>query len=291
MSYHAFLACHITILLIALFVSTQSILTCKQYRPDTALKLYGPLSLANKYQMDDLRGRIITIIERDWPVTLAQWEKFNSRMDIILKSPDNICISNFMPEPASAIRLALECDVPKILPAAYYHLCRIHPTKIFTDERHANDNSRRTLYARWNLLSTESVALCLNAHMKYNEHSFHIRRLFTMTQQRDRDHHADGIGPENCRQILLRMCDAYFSAYSLKHDLLGSLSPFRSDSKTIRSDWGICERCATSLREEVEEIRSRLWNNLPLLFSLGKLSTIIIALLYESDLSRKDSRQ
>ena len=39
---------------------------CEQYRHDIAEGLYGPLSLAIKYQMDNLYKIIVATIERDW---------------------------------------------------------------------------------------------------------------------------------------------------------------------------------------------------------------------------------
>lgn len=67
------------------------------------------------------------------------------------------------PDPASAIRLARECDVPSILPAAFYQLAR---TDIDMDRLKRDDvqeNRARGRTARWDLMTGEDMVRLMHA--------------------------------------------------------------------------------------------------------------------------------
>lgn len=46
----------------------------KKHKTSTATVLHGPLRLATKYQMDSLRNRFASILQRDWPSSLQGWD-------------------------------------------------------------------------------------------------------------------------------------------------------------------------------------------------------------------------
>lgn len=91
--------------------------------------------MANKYQVDFIRQKIVARLESDWPQTISAWERLESEIstmgdqEIALGysgSPSRpLTLDNALPEPASAIRLARDCNIPSILPAAFYHLSRL----------------------------------------------------------------------------------------------------------------------------------------------------------------------
>jgi hypothetical protein len=87
----------------------------------------GPLKLATKYQVDALRDQIIKHLERDWPSTIDDWDRVDDETHkkqlAVLQSLDGV-----VPDPVYAILLARPCDVPQILPTAFYVLSR-QPTK------------------------------------------------------------------------------------------------------------------------------------------------------------------
>jgi hypothetical protein len=103
-------------------VRDYSFLLLHPYQVDTAYLVAGPLKLATKYQVDDLRARIITQLELDWPTTLDSWEKREDYMQKNRSGDDSASDIRAHPEPV--IRLALECDVPSVLPMAFYDLSR-----------------------------------------------------------------------------------------------------------------------------------------------------------------------
>ncbi|KIJ53536.1 hypothetical protein M422DRAFT_111693, partial [Sphaerobolus stellatus SS14] len=92
----------------------------EKLRLDTVSRVEGLLLFATKYQVDSLRKRIISHLEKDWPSTLEQWDK--NEEDNLLKEDE---FYKRYPDPASCIRLARMCDVPSLLLAAYYDLSRI----------------------------------------------------------------------------------------------------------------------------------------------------------------------
>ena len=74
---------------------------------------------------------ILSLLECDWPQSLRQWDNLEDEIAMLESSwmnqspPPSIHLDDCLPEPAAAIRLARECDVPNILPAAFYHLSRL----------------------------------------------------------------------------------------------------------------------------------------------------------------------
>ena len=235
--------------------------------------MFAPLSLAMKYQMDDLKTKIVTIIERDWPSTLKRWDVFSKRTEDLRKTPDLI-LADHMPEPASAIRLALICkELRKILPAAYNQLCTIHPTDAFETRQQIHYDQKHKTFARWSLLSPESITICLNARMQFNEKSNTFREIFMTIIRRlvlgNESHNAQTVAA--CRLGLLRMCDSFFSDYALHHDLLNSTLRFKQKPGTLTIDWEICKSCASEVSRSFDRKRVELWNDLPEIFNIGEL--------------------
>lgn len=102
--------------------------------PRTPDAVRSILLLANKYQVDSIRRRIIERLESDWPQSIQLWDRLEAEIEV-MKAPfydeygnaevDGLPMDDILPEPASAIRLARDCDIPSILPAAFYHLSRL----------------------------------------------------------------------------------------------------------------------------------------------------------------------
>lgn len=95
------------------------------------------LLMANKYQVDSIRQQIVERLESDWPQSYVDWQRQQAEVQVQLEYNKRIDeghfhytkpsrLDNAFPEPASAIRLARDCDIPSILPAAFYHLSRLN---------------------------------------------------------------------------------------------------------------------------------------------------------------------
>ncbi|TFY59753.1 hypothetical protein EVG20_g7669 [Dentipellis fragilis] len=122
-------------------------LSLRPYDPDTQLKVRPLLRMADKFQVDVLRDRIVAQLVSDWPQTIRQWDKLESEIQT---------------RPASAIRLARDFNIPEILGTAFYHLSRINIEHDWDSSRgvdkhgkpaRVSNHRRRT--ARWDLLEKE----------------------------------------------------------------------------------------------------------------------------------------
>ena len=52
----------------------RSLASATPFRQSTQDQLVGPLRLATKYEMEGLRGEIISALVLEWPKTLEQWD-------------------------------------------------------------------------------------------------------------------------------------------------------------------------------------------------------------------------
>ena len=91
------------------------------------------MKLASKYEMDVLRKRIVALVEDTWPCSFKQWLLFRAQINVIrdtYMAADRRLIygkdfSESVPEPAAAVRIARDFDIPSVLPCAYYTLACI----------------------------------------------------------------------------------------------------------------------------------------------------------------------
>lgn len=93
----------------------------KKHSPDTPLQVGGILKLTTKYGMLDLWERTISQLEEDWPTNLFCWDLLENEIDVCGATlrdhsyqddeDDFGIVDRRYPEPASAIRLAKDCEV------------------------------------------------------------------------------------------------------------------------------------------------------------------------------------
>ena len=108
---------------------------------NTPALVLGPLKLAKKYQADALRDRITAHLSDDCPDTLEDWDKVAYPADFDAQDPSNETSSqsqvdppaylakDFLPDPASYLPLAHECDLPIMFATLLYSLCRDSTTR------------------------------------------------------------------------------------------------------------------------------------------------------------------
>jgi hypothetical protein len=102
---------------------TNSALFVERFHPNTPQRLRGPLRLSTKYQVDDVRQHIVSILEAEWPTTLQGWDKLGDEREN-QGTTNSTCYLRII----VSIRLARECDIPSILPMAFYYLVTRFPT-------------------------------------------------------------------------------------------------------------------------------------------------------------------
>lgn len=114
------------------------------------------MKIATKYEVDSVCKAIKNHLESEWPQTLD--ELIRLQKDVLVAKSE--CISpnpdfyKIFPEPASAIRLATDFDVPSILPTAYYILSTLDADVNWDADKPVphRDASTRGRPARFSLL-------------------------------------------------------------------------------------------------------------------------------------------
>ncbi|GJE88212.1 hypothetical protein PsYK624_042950 [Phanerochaete sordida] len=84
----------------------------------------GPLILATKYEMDDIRRQLVPVLERDWPSAYSDWMQVETELGERLTRTRARPIDERQ-SPAMAVQIGTQARIRSILPAAYYDLSRI----------------------------------------------------------------------------------------------------------------------------------------------------------------------
>ncbi|TDL25285.1 hypothetical protein BD410DRAFT_826570 [Rickenella mellea] len=93
---------------------------------DTVDEVAGALRLSTKYDIEHLMARIVGVLESDWPKKLCDWDVREKYVNHLLIEKDGEDMDKYFAEPAALIRIATECNVLAVLPAAFYHLSRVY---------------------------------------------------------------------------------------------------------------------------------------------------------------------
>lgn len=256
-----------------LSIVAASALPFKRLDPRTPYSVRQVLSLANKYDMDVLRNRIIEHVQQDWPPSLWQWDKLESEINSMkniwhIEQGDDQCsyVDDHLPEPASAIRLARDCNVPAVLPAAFYHLSRLSIYDNRVEARHLLDpnsicceglgNGRRT--AEWNLLDTEDFICLLKGQARLSVAAAEMLHFKDCSQE---EHWSDNCSLAQRQKLFQDIRNA--CRYS--RDILRTSREFM-ERGTFGSQ--ICYLCNSRIRDELASFRLLLWMKLGDLFCL-----------------------
>jgi hypothetical protein len=234
------------------------------------------LSLASKYDMVHFRHCIIDHIELDWPQSLWNWDQIERETDSLRKiwhkrEPELGCprpyIDDCLPEPASAIRLARECDIPSILPAAFYHLSRLSIYDDWSDARQCLeiqssryeglDIGRRT--AEWSLLAPGDFICLLKGQARLRVAAAEM--LHFGLDGYDLDHSSDDCSPLKRSKMLQEIEEACRYSRDILHTTHGYME---------RKDFGdsVCHGCCSRIKDDLSTFRRHLWIKLSDLFSL-----------------------
>ncbi|KAI0048861.1 hypothetical protein FA95DRAFT_1604826 [Auriscalpium vulgare] len=84
---------------------------------------YGILRLAFKYDASDIQDVVLPVFKAQWPSKLAGWDQLQVPDPQAAPPQDTLMNVDYVhPDPVSAIRLAVECNISHVLPLAYYSL-------------------------------------------------------------------------------------------------------------------------------------------------------------------------
>lgn len=224
------------------------------------------LEISRKYEIDRIREQIEGHIESDWPQTLHDWDRLEREIKSMTKDTRIKCIDDYLPEPAAAIKLAHQFDIPTILPTAFYHLSRLSILDDW-DKTHADppittlNRTQRT--AKWGLLSARDFHCLLLGKAEFAEI---LRRCIgaeelvhtrIIARTRETLHEQCRVGEAAWRAI----CDRC----SLSADPLALLE---SESIGSEDDKSRCPTCIVGLRAKIPTVRAMIWEKLGILFHL-----------------------
>ncbi|PIL26918.1 hypothetical protein GSI_10056 [Ganoderma sinense ZZ0214-1] len=161
------------------FIYNISDIKIPRWDPNTPIAVAPTIRIADKYLVDGLHRYLVQKVQDDWPFTLEDWDRREAEIEAMRQakyisgapsssSSQPPSLAHAVPEPASAIRFALEFGCPSILPAAFYQLARTHVMKDWDNPR--SYVARTDLPARWTLLDAADLLRFLRGTAQISEH-------------------------------------------------------------------------------------------------------------------------
>jgi hypothetical protein len=228
---------------------TLSELPYKRLDPLTPINVRRTLAMATKYEMEPLRDRIISQLQADWPNTLAEWDRLETEVAGLVREHkhgksgmvDDLYIDEKLPEPAAAIRLAMECNVPKIMPSAVYHLSRLSIDDDWLERRKDRTDLGYARTARWDLLEAADLKLVLKLRELFTEYGFDL--LYNP--------------PKGCPSstVCSHIWDKTCLRWQRASDPLELLRKFDETRPA-----GLCKLCWNEVRDDIQQCRLDLWD-------------------------------
>lgn len=236
--------------------------------------------MANKYQVEKIRRIIVERLESDWPQSLTDWRRLEAEIEVmesgawaLAEDPQTMTylhVDRHLPEPASAIRLAHECDIPSILPAAYYQLSWLtveHDTDLAGKDRTlfvmTHGLEQRT--AQWSLLEKEDLMRVLRGKVKLQQRYPSSRLQCCLSTFLEREMTKDQL----CFMHLERDEGAFIKYLWDKMEKASTsdiLKGYQSILKEIDQKTPVCSTC--SRRAELRFDCQEIWDNLPSIFGI-----------------------
>ncbi len=235
---------------------------------DTPRRIRPALHMASKYLMTSLQAKLVGIFESEWPLSVDDLElKDQLLFDYmahdpqgIREDPNDFCCDwplHFVPEPASAIALAEEFDIPSILPAAYYDILRCAPRKDWDRTfRWGNAYLINTSDkpARWECLSGKSLR------------KIHYLQDVLWEETENRFDLLEGYQPKDCREEQSGRCRRAWVKLVKEIRQMPDRVQERDLLKQLRDlRVGIfrdapCSKCKYAYLETIREHRKDMWS-------------------------------
>ncbi|TFY54801.1 hypothetical protein EVG20_g9559 [Dentipellis fragilis] len=244
----------------------QPVLSLKSLDPDTPLRVKPLLLLADKYDVQHLRTLLVGRLEDDWPQTLLQWDSLEAdisgRLEAYKAHGLAGCeLEDNFPEPGSAIEVARQCNIPSILPAAFYHLSRISIDYDWDNVREAfadppDDWYSGTRSARWSRIAREDFVCLLQGRVQLSRY---LDEELSPPYPSDHGRGACTSGHWNTFWYQLS------EECKRDQDVLGTLN---LQAKTTVAVEGLCFSCQHRVSDEIEKYRDEIWRQIPAFFQL-----------------------
>lgn len=249
-------------------------LELRRYDPDIPIKHRGLLALAVKYDVDAIRLRIIQHMESEWPVRLGEWYLLTREMHeraqaahVVPGMPQWAVVEQSFPEPASAIRMAIDFKIPSVLPAAYYRLAISNPGVAWG----VRGGAHTRLSARWDFLECEDWRRYARGKQALSDKLNKISMaMYTLFVGSDEEECEDVDGCDRALKLLHRFIrDNDDRRFGCQPDVLGLLFKVsKEEYDEGEGDVGLCDVCKGKLTEKVEALLQDIWDGLPAIFNL-----------------------
>lgn len=222
---------------------------------DTPLRVRPALRLASKYLMNDLRTKLIRIVEFQWPHTYDELEKRDVVLEEARKTASSCAEwpSMFLPEPAAAICLAEEFGILSITPAAYYDLLRCSASSTWDTALQKNtfDLTPGKKPARWGILPCLALHKALMLKELYEDSDrFKDWSIFTTNR-------SSCSNREECRVVWL----AAYTDKAARIAMLKSRDPLlgirEAEERMMGND--LCPECYDLVSERAKAVKEDIW--------------------------------
>lgn len=296
-----------------------------------ALRAKLVMDIAAKYQVANVRPFIVNQLTAEWPKQLLPWllrhnelktaYKVISFADDSLFNPDEHFrwVQNRAPDPASAIRIALDHNIPSILPVAFYTLCQVdaeadynrweHEKWSFECQDYVNrldtftysdrcyDHGIERL-ARWDLVDRDSMYRLAMGKRALTDTNLNLSSVFVSQSKKtdDIDHQPEECKTkERCRAERVRL-EKVHRLQIQPYSMSGNDSIQRPDPLARLWGWweeedlsgDLCESCAVTLKQRIRDKMEQIWEDLPHMFhldslKLGQSVLVPVALTYRAN--------
>ncbi|KAF8656511.1 hypothetical protein AX14_008055 [Amanita brunnescens Koide BX004] len=233
------------------------------------------LQLSTSHDIPQIRTQLIPRLEQDWPSTLFHWDALEVEIDglknVWMDDPVPSYFDDYLPEPASAIRLGFECHVPSILPAAFYHLSRL---TILQDRRASRKDPECMKHRELSLRTADWGALAASdfIYLMKGQHRLSLAvdemvldepRLYSLPKE----HFTQGCSLDGQWEFwneIKRSCKK-------THDILKLLN---EHAQQVQSRTDFCYACRLDIQRALKDMRQELWSRLAEYFGFAYRDTL-----------------
>ncbi|VDB99772.1 unnamed protein product [Peniophora sp. CBMAI 1063] len=233
--------------------------------------LSGMLRMCKNYDAPALSEIVKGKIRNEWPMTLEKWDALQTTLS---RYPDAQRAAGFA-DPVTTILLAREYDIPEVLPAAFYDLCRV-----YTFDSLAADFCHRDLDLK--ALSSEDLVTLISGVAQLRRYIAFSQGLYV---QPNPDFsacpfRAPGAGP-SCQEGIAEAWQKNKMFLCSAGDILLRLEAFGEligDSLNVilpmasgRNRALVCPKCRAQAIIQIQIRRENVWASLPAVFGLTPL--------------------
>lgn len=231
----------------------------------------GLMSIDRKYEVDSVCEAIAHRLKEEWPTTFRDFAQSMRDAHQPVDSPSNSSPARSFPEPASAMRLAADFNIPEILPTAYYVLS--------TYDKRASAEVLR------DLLRSEDLVRYYQGKQQLAHQFAHVAMLYKHDlgcPQRTAKSYGDfpyvTQPSSRCWDILSTFeQDWVNSSHKTFVQMLqrGDLVNTYIDEFIKRSN-RLCPSCEVKFKAKCKQAIKDIWNDLPTTFSLTECHSVHI---------------